>query len=116
MIRVVADTNVVVSAALTQSGPSSLVVELADDGLIQLAFPRPCLPSTRKSSAIGARGVWHYLYPRGYSHLPLTLLLATAPQGGKPGQPDWRRFRFWEIRVFAGEVGLIIGAHLTELA
>src|SRR5882724_11743431 len=36
MIRAVADTNVVVSAALTQSGPSSRVLELADEGLIQL--------------------------------------------------------------------------------
>jgi putative PIN family toxin of toxin-antitoxin system len=36
MIRAVADTNVIVSAALTQSGPSSLVLELANDGLIQL--------------------------------------------------------------------------------
>ena len=36
MIRAVADTNVIVSAALTQSGTSSLVLELANDGLIQL--------------------------------------------------------------------------------
>ena len=36
MIRAVADTNVIVSAALTQSGPPSLVLELANDGLIQL--------------------------------------------------------------------------------
>ena len=40
MIRAVADTNVVVSAALTQSGPPSLVLELVNDGLIQLyIFP-----------------------------------------------------------------------------
>ena len=36
MIRVVLDTNVVVSAALTRSGPSSAILELADQGLIQL--------------------------------------------------------------------------------
>ena len=41
MIRAVVDTNVVVSAALTQSGPSSRVLELADEGLIQLYISPP---------------------------------------------------------------------------
>ena len=41
MIRAFVDTNVVVSAALTQSGPSSLVLELADEGLVQLYISPP---------------------------------------------------------------------------
>ena len=36
MIRVVLDTNVLASGALTPAGPSSAILELADRGLIQL--------------------------------------------------------------------------------